>query len=822
MKKITILLIVITLQHSSWSQGSGNTLTFNGTNETINIGNQVANGCRTIELWFKLNQDYTPTTPNPYSLIVRDFNNGDAVSTNEFQIAFISNSVSGGTGGGYLHFIRKVGSTSYRVKSNSNYWESGHWYHVAAIIHPLSGMRIYINGELQSATNSSTNPIQVQNSSLTDDTYIGKWGYLSYRYFPGEIDEVRLWTTARTQTEIRDNMCRKLTGTEPGLKAYYNFDGASGTTLIDQAGSYNGTMINMNTTNRVYSGAPIGDTSTHLYSSNFTGQSLSLTNTLGDTLTLSNILPAGEGVHIYKVNSLPNTTSGLTATGINSYYGVFMTDTNGPYDVEYAYNAYACDSCASIFSRNDNSVTSWSNIPSVAVTGNCSRIAQNQSTTGQDYRDEYFISIKDASINLGNDTTLCAGDTLILSASSTFNNYKWQDGSNDSSFTVTTSGTYFVLVDTNGCAALDTIVVTFQSPPTINLGNDTTLCDGSSILLDAGTGFVSYLWNGVSINQDTLVTQTGVYFVTAIDTLGCIEQDSIDVNFTLITYDTILDTICLGDSILFGGIYRDSANFYSDTLNSTLGCDSIIVLNLFVNPVSYSQDSIILCLGDSLLINGNWYFSTGVVSDTLLNINGCDSIHITTITSDTVAPNIVCPTSLQDTFAIPCNFTVPNYQNLLNITDNCTNSDSLIITQNPSPGTVITINSNVSTLQPIEVFAEDQMGNIDSCFFNVSLYCDEPIRIPQFISPNGDGMNDTWIIDGLNLYPNNNVSVFNRWGSLVFQAERYQNNWDGENLSDGISPITSNTKKLPSGTYFYILKLGDGYETYTGYLQIRK
>jgi gliding motility-associated-like protein len=75
------------------------------------------------------------------------------------------------------------------------------------------------------------------------------------------------------------------------------------------------------------------------------------------------------------------------------------------------------------------------------------------------------------------------------------------------------------------------------------------------------------------------------------------------------------------------------------------------------------------------------------------------------------------------------------------------------------------------------------------------------IEIPNGFSPNGDGLNDKWTIKNLALlYPSCRVTVYNRWGSPVFESSGYTREWDG----------TFNGKKLPDGTYYCILELGDG------------
>ncbi|MBS1512261.1 MAG: PKD domain-containing protein [Bacteroidetes bacterium] len=85
-------------------------------------------------------------------------------------------------------------------------------------------------------------------------------------------------------------------------------------------------------------------------------------------------------------------------------------------------------------------------------------------------------------------------------------------------------------------------------------------------------------------------------------------------------------------------------------------------------------------------------------------------------------------------------------------------------------------------------------------------------RIPNTFTPNGDGINDTWIIQYLDTYPNNKVQVFTRNGQLVFESRGYKTPWDG----------TYNGKALPFDTYYYIIEPGNGRAPITGYVTIVK
>ncbi|MCP4521601.1 MAG: tandem-95 repeat protein, partial [Cytophagales bacterium] len=90
----------------------------------------------------------------------------------------------------------------------------------------------------------------------------------------------------------------------------------------------------------------------------------------------------------------------------------------------------------------------------------------------------------------------------------------------------------------------------------------------------------------------------------------------------------------------------------------------------------------------------------------------------------------------------------------------------------------------------------------------------------QGISPDDDGLNDTWVIDGIEKYPVNNIQIFNRWGNLVYEADDYNNEdivWSGDSnqgMLDG--------EPLPSGTYYYVIELEGESEKISGFVVITK
>lgn len=90
-------------------------------------------------------------------------------------------------------------------------------------------------------------------------------------------------------------------------------------------------------------------------------------------------------------------------------------------------------------------------------------------------------------------------------------------------------------------------------------------------------------------------------------------------------------------------------------------------------------------------------------------------------------------------------------------------------------------------------------------------YPDDEIRVAEFFSPNGDGINDQWRVINLDQYPNSVIRVYTRSGRLIFQKRGYQNDWNG----------THNNQLLPEASYYYMIDLeNDGQMDYTGWVYI--
>lgn len=224
---------------------------------------------------------------------------------------------------------------------------------------------------------------------------------------------------------------------------------------------------------------------------------------------------------------------------------------------------------------------------------------------------------------LGNDTSVCAGNTVTFDAG-TYDFYAWNTGETTQTIDATTSGTFIVTVTgSNTCTALDSVHLTVYPLPVIHITTDTALC-GTQFIITADSGYTNYLWNGTIAGtyQYTAIT-SGDYFVNATDTLGC-SNNSNTMHLQLnLSYDiTNSPDICQGQSYFAGGAFQTTTGTYYDSLFTVNGCDSIVTTNLIVHPlpvVDLPPDTL-TCSGQYVL-NAGTGFTSYLWNDTITGTN---------------------------------------------------------------------------------------------------------------------------------------------------------------------------------------------------------
>ncbi|MCW3103351.1 MAG: hypothetical protein JWO09_1791 [Bacteroidetes bacterium] len=347
-------------------------------------------------------------------------------------------------------------------------------------------------------------------------------------------------------------------------------------------------------------------------------------------------------------------------------------------------------------------------------------------------------------INLGIDSAICMGDSLVLDAGNPGATYSWSDASTNQTLTVNSAATYFVFVSdpVTSCYSSDTITITQNTLPVVTIGADTAICNGNTLMLDAGHPGSSYAWSNASTTQTTGVTTAGTYSVLVTDANGCKGTDSINVmvnalpvvnlgaDTTQCAGTVLLDAANTGSSFMWNNsttaqtLTAASTGTYSVAVTDVNGCTSMDSVNVTINPlpvVNLGNDTI-QCGGSLTLDAGNpgfthlWYdsstgqtltlYATNTVSVTVTNpATGCMSMDSITVTfnqypivnlgSDTAQ----CAGSVTlnagnsgSTFAWSTSATTQTINvsssgvYVVNVTNaGCTSADTVMVTINPLP-----------------------------------------------------------------------------------------------------------------------------------------
>lgn len=171
--------------------------------------------------------------------------------------------------------------------------------------------------------------------------------------------------------------------------------------------------------------------------------------------------------------------------------------------------------------------------------------------------------------SLGNDTTLCTAKTLQLNINLPKDKFLWNTGNTTSSTIISNAGLYWLQVSDSGCAKTDSLNVSYKPNPQVFLGNDTTLCEGDNLLLNAINNDATYQWQDGTTQPTYNVTTQGTYSVkvtaaNGCDTTGKIVIEYISKPIINLGNDT---TLCLSDKLILNAAYPNSSYLWQD--NST-------------------------------------------------------------------------------------------------------------------------------------------------------------------------------------------------------------------------------------------------------------
>ena len=352
-------------------------------------------------------------------------------------------------------------------------------------------------------------------------------------------------------------------------------------------------------------------------------------------------------------------------------------------------------------------------------------------------------------VNLGNDTTLCDGDQITLQNKiPTTLDKQWQDGSNTINFVVNNSGEYW-LMEQNDCGeARDTILINYKSIPQVELGNDTTLCDGDQITLQNKIPTtLDKQWQDGSNTINFVVNNSGEYWLMEQNDCGE-ARDTILINYKSIPQVELGNdtTLCDGDQITL-------QNKIPSTLDKQWQDGS--------NTVNYVVNN----------KGGYW----------LMEQNDCGE------TRDTISIDLEPDPSIS----------------LGNDTSIC-EGKQIRLTARTNGTQIVWDNQSNELTRDINqegiywVKSTSLKGCVSSDTVKITLRnCDEfELEMPNVFTPNKDLLNNVFIPIKFKGIKTARLQIFNRWGEKLFETHDLEKGWNGLSME----------KPVPEGVYFWTLE----------------
>lgn len=399
----------------------------------------------------------------------------------------------------------------------------------------------------------------------------------------------------------------------------------------------------------------------------------------------------------------------------------------------------------------------------------------------------------------------------------------------------------------NGCISEDTVVVSFVRCPGIKpvlyskqvVQSSCTNNAQIAITISQSSTPVHFIWNTGDTSSILKNLPNGMYTVKIYDETNCTEDifDTIFVSGSQSSFSTLTRTICDGDSITINTQKYFTGGTYTDTLRNSVGCDSIITIQINLLNNSTRLDSVYLCEGSSYILpdgqvitrpgvysvkltnslgcdsqlhyfiyfhpryqkitdtticaglsytlpNGNTTLQSGIYNDTFHNVYGCDSIIITKLKfKDALAKvNLGKDTLICD-------------GDIYTISLNYSNNIQFVWQDN---STLPSFSLNAAGVYAVRVF-DECTATTDTISIGIK-DCRCNFYIPSAFSPNDDGYNDMFKpFANCAFFEDYTLSVYNRWGEWMFNTIEPEMGWDGK-FRNEIQPID---------TYIWVLEYFD-------------
>jgi gliding motility-associated-like protein len=292
-----------------------------------------------------------------------------------------------------------------------------------------------------------------------------------------------------------------------------------------------------------------------------------------------------------------------------------------------------------------------------------------------------------------------------------------------------------------------------------------------------GTSPFSYSWSHGAFTEDLSGLSSGTYTLITTDQNGC--KDTAAISLTQPSQISISleghDVLCHGGS---------DGYILSTVSGGTM-------------PYSYSWSNLWQSANLPNLIAGTYVL-------TVVDYNGC-------VKKDTA--EVMQPAQL--TIGLNSPEPVAGY----NISSYLGNDGSIDLTVNGGTQPYAYLWSNAAVTQDLSGLTAGTYSVVvtdnNNCTATASILLDQPVdlEMPTAFSPNSDGYNDSFLVHGAEAYPDNLLTIFNRWGNVVYQKQGYTTQWAGFN---------NKGEELPDGTYFAILEVKSKDLVLKGYVEMKR
>ena len=629
----------------------------------------------------------------------------------------------------------------------------------------------------------------------------------SYLWSDGEITQSIIVTTSGTYTVTLTDV-NGCVGTSAGITVTVN-NGliptitAGGPTTFCQGGSVTLTAS---------AGA------TYLWSTGAITQSITVTTSGNYTVNVTDIngCSGNSAATVVTVNPLPTPT--ITAGGPKTFCqggSVTLTCTAG---ASYLWSTGAITQSITVTTSGTYTVTMTDANGCVGTTAGTTVTVHPLPTP---------------TITTSGATTFCAGGSVTLTCSAG-TSYLWSTGAVTQSITVNASGNYSVaMTDANGCVGTTAATAVTVNPlptPTITASGPVALCTGGSVTLTCTAG-TSYVWSTGAVTQSITVTVAGTYSVIMTNANGCVGTSP----STTVTVD-VIPVVSLGpDQTLCGGqtailnagnagdayLWSTGANTQTITIN-TSGAYWVQV----TNGACSARDTVNIAYNTGVIVNlGPDIVNCGGGSAVTLDAGnpGMTYVWSTDASTKTITPtktgsywvrveNTVNGCFGYDTIKVVIG--TPINLSLGNDTTIC-QGDQLVIEAGKQPYTYFWTPGGENThfiivTQPGRYVCDvtDSNGCTASSIKMVTEFCPTDMYVPSGFAPDGTGGKNVTFMAYCNGVVEFHMSIYDRWGSLVFETTDITTGWDG--TINGNVPV--------QGVYVYVID----YKVYASNVELHK